>query len=165
MRRTILFAAAGLAVAVSTLLAGSGRPDAQFHLRVTYISAVPGDVMTYTATPGMVVVTYDDSGGKRRELLRSKMTRKQARRLHARMKSLPLDSLRPESGRDDVDDGFEIHFRIQIDNRPEKRITMHNAWQPDLRRLCIELNLLLPEALRINVPLEVGAFQFLLITE
>lgn len=138
--------------AAFSLLAESGGPDVPFHLRVSYTSSVPGDVMTYTAMPEMVVVTYEDSGGKRRELLRSKMTREQTRRLYARMKNLPMDSLRPEYGGDDVDDGFEIKFSIQLGERPEKLITMNNTWHPDLRKLCIELNLLLPEVLRIRMP-------------
>ncbi len=128
-------------------------PAARFDLLVSYVTFVPRETVTYSVNPTSITVTYDSGDPlTHRHLLQAVPTKEQVRHFHGVLKALPLDSLRSSYSRDDVDDGFQLVFSVQVDDRPQTRVTMNNAWQPDLRQLCLELNMLLPEKLRIMVP-------------
>jgi hypothetical protein len=125
----------------------------QFTLQLTYWVLVPGEMRRIRISPADIIVTYaNDYGTREHEVWRSTTTQPEARRLFNHLRQLPLDTLYSTYSRGDVDDGFSLHFSIQLSDHPKKDITMSNAWQPDLRRLCIEVNSLVPERFRIKVP-------------
>jgi hypothetical protein len=151
--RLMVGAAIMLAWPASLLLACPGISTARFELRIYRVTFVPGQIFRYTISPTSAAVTYEnDDGAKTRELWRASPTHTQSERLYAFLKTLPMASFRQTYSRSDVDDGFELGFTFLIDGGPERKVTMRNAWQPDLRRLCIQLNELLPTRLHLVVP-------------
>jgi len=124
-----------------------------FLLRVTRMTFVPGQIFRYAISSSNATVTYEnDEGVKTRELWHATPTQPQVERLYRFLKNLPIDKFRQMYSRSEVADGFEIDFTFVLDGGAAKTVVMRNAWEPDLRRLCIQLNELLPTKLQLAVP-------------
>lgn len=154
MSRISLFILGGLIATLGmAAVQSSGTEVPHFDLQLTYWVAAPGEMRRVRINRADTIVTYaNDYGTTEHEVWRSTTSQPQALRLLNHLKQLHLNTLHSSYSRAGIDDGFTIYFSIQLDDHPKKDITMSNAWQPDLRQLCIEVNLLVPERFRIHVP-------------
>ncbi|HSZ57104.1 MAG TPA: hypothetical protein VK797_15660 [Tepidisphaeraceae bacterium] len=129
------------------------RPEPAFTIRIDDFHGVEGFSLLYQVTPDRIAVgaISDFAGAPPKEMYRAALNDSQRTALAEFMRAFPLLALNHVYQDPTVNDGFQRSFEIDK-GQVTRQIVVANRRQPDLERLCSEVNKLLPEKLRVRPP-------------